>query len=82
VLGQRALAADVQHRALGAERRGDAGHRVGAARAGGGNHATQLTGLARVAICRVRRCLLVAHIDYTNTLIETSIINIDDMATT
>ena len=33
VLRQRTLAADVQNRALGAERGGDAGHRIGAARA-------------------------------------------------
>jgi hypothetical protein len=80
VLRQRALAADVQNRALGAERGRDAGHRIGAAGAGGGDHAAELAGLARVAVGGVRRDLLVAHVDDADALIDAAIVDVDDVA--
>ena len=80
VLSQRALAADVQNRALGAECGGNAGHRVGAAGTGGGDHAAELAGLARVAVGGVRRDLLVAHVDDADALIDAAIVDVDDVA--
>ena len=80
VLGQRGLAADVQDRALGAERRGDAGDGVGAAGAGGGDDAAELAGLAGVAVGGVRGHLLVAHVDDADAFIEAAVVDVDDVA--
>ena len=80
VLGLRGLAADVQHRTLRTERGGDAGDRVGAARAGGGHHASESPGLARVAVRRVRRDLLVAHVHHVDALVEAAVVDVDDVA--
>ena len=80
VLGLRRLTADVQHRALGSERGRDAGDRVGAPRAGRGHHASEAAGLARVAIRRVRRDLLMAHIDDLDALVDASVVDVDDVA--
>ena len=80
MLRQRALPADMQHRALGAKCRRDAGHRVRAARAGRRDHAAELAGLARVTVCCVRRDLLVAHVDDANPFVHTTIVDVDDVA--
>ena len=80
VLGERALAADVQHRAFRAERGGDAGHRIGAARAGRGDDAAELAGLARIAVGGMGRDLLVAHIDDPDALVDAAVIDVDDVA--
>ena len=80
VLGLRGLAADVQHRTFRAERGGDAGDRVGAARAGGGHHASEPPGLACVAVRRVRRDLLVAHVHHVDALVEAAVVDVDDVA--
>ena len=80
MLRERALAADVQHGALGAECGRDSGHRVGAARTGGGDHAAELAGLTRVAVGGVRRDLLVTHVDDADALVHAAVVDIDDMA--
>ena len=80
VLGERALAADVDDRALGAERGGDAGDRVGAAGTGGGDDAAELAGLARIAIGRVRGHLLVPHVDDADAFIDAAVVDVDDVA--
>ena len=80
VLALRGLAADVQHRALGAKRGGDAGHRVGAARTRGGDHAAQAPGLARVPVGGVGRHLLVAHVHHPDALVDAPVVDVDDVA--
>jgi hypothetical protein len=80
VLGERALSADVQNWALGAERRGDPGHRVGAAGTCRGDHATELAGLPGVAVRGVRRDLLVPHVDDADALVDAAVVDVDDMA--
>ncbi len=80
VLRQRALAADVQDRALGAERGGDAGHRVRAARARGRDDAAELARLARIAVGGMRGDLLVAHVDDADALIDAAVVDVDDVA--
>src|SRR5882757_1389483 len=80
VLRQGALPADVQNRTLGTERGRDAGDRVRAARAGGGDDAAQLAGLTGIAVGRVRGHLLMPHIDDANTFIDAAVIDIDDVA--
>ena len=79
VLGQRALPADVQHRALRAKRGGDAGDRVGAAGPGGGYHAAEFAGLPGIAVGRMRGDLLMTHIHDADALVQTAVIDIDDM---
>ena len=79
MLGQRALTADVQDRTFRTERGGDTGNRVGAAGTGRGDYATQLAGLTCVTVGGVRRGLFMAHVDDTNTFIEATIVNIDNM---
>ena len=80
VLGERALAADMQHRAFGAEGGGDAGHRIGAARSRRRHHAAELAGLAGIAVGGMGRRLLVADIDDPDALVEAAVIDIDDVA--
>ena len=79
-LGEGALATDVQNRALRAESRGDAGDRVGAAGAGGGDDAAEFAGLARIAVGGVRRGLLVAHVDDADALVQAAVVDVDDVA--
>ena len=69
-----------EHRALGAERGGDAGDGVGAAGAGGRHHAAEPAGLARVAVGGVRGGLLVAHVDDADALVDAAVIDVDDVA--
>ncbi len=80
VLGQRALAADVKHRAFRAKGRGDAGDRIGAAGPGGGDHAAELAGLARIAVGGVGGDLLVADVDDADPLVEAAIVDVDDVS--
>ena len=80
VLRQRTLAADVQDRALGAERRGDAGDGIRAAGTGGRDDAAELAGLARIAVGGVRGDLLVAHVDDADALIDAAVVDVDDVA--
>ncbi len=80
VLRQRALSADMQDRAFRAERRGDARHRVHATGAGGRHHAAELAGLPRVTVRCVRGDLLVAHVDDANPFVDTTVVDIDDVA--
>src|SRR6185503_17755013 len=70
-LSERALAADVEYRALRAKRRGDAGYRVGASGSRGRHDATEPARLARVAVGGVGRGLFVAHVDDTDALVDT-----------
>src|SRR6202041_1847963 len=79
VLRQRALAADVQNRALGAEGGGDTGHRIGAPRSRRRDDAAELAGLTRITVGRVRGDLFVAHVDDANTLIDAAVIDVDDV---
>ncbi len=79
VLRQGALAADVQNRTLRSERRGDARDRIGAAGSRGGDHAAELARLPRVAIRRMRRDLLVPHVDDANAFIDATVIDVDDV---
>jgi hypothetical protein len=80
VLGQGALAADMQNRTLRTERGGDARDRVGATGARSRDHAAELARLPRVAVGRVRSHLLVPYVDDTNALIDAAIIDVDDVA--
>ena len=57
----RHLAGDADQRDRIHQRVGEAGHRVGRARARGHQHAADFAGRARVAFRRVRRALLVPH---------------------
>ncbi len=82
MLRHSALATDVQHRALGAEGRSDAGDRVGAAGAGRGHDDAELACLPCVAVGRMRRHLLVAHIDDADALIDAAVVDVDDVAST
>ena len=79
-LRQRALTADVQHRALRAERRGDAGHGVRAAGPRRGHDAAELAGLARITVGRVGRDLFVAHVDDADAFVDAAVVDIDDVA--
>jgi hypothetical protein len=80
VLAQGTLAADQQQRAFGPEGIGDAGHRIGRAGPSSDHCTPWRTSNARVPIGRMRCHLFVTHIDNLNPLIETSIINIDDVS--
>ena len=80
VLGEPPPAADMQHRALGAECGRDAGHRIGAAGARGGDDAAELAGLARIAVGGVGRHLLVADVDDPDALVDAAVIDVDDVA--
>ena len=77
---ERALAADEQHRALGAEGVGDAGDGVGGARAGGDDRAAGLAGHARVAVGGVRGDLLMADVDDLDALVDAAVVDVDDVA--
>ena len=79
VLRQGTLAADVQDRALGAKGRRDAGDGIGAAGPGGRDDASELAGLTRVAVGRVRGDLLVAHVDDADALIDAAVVDVDDV---
>ena len=69
----------IKKRALGAKRIGDAGHRVGRARPRGRHHAADLAALARVTVGRVRRDLLMAHVDDFDAFVDAAVVDIDDM---
>jgi len=71
----------MKDRALRAKRGGNPGHRVGAARTSGSDNTTELPGLTRISVGGMRGGLLVAYIDDADTLVETAIVNIDDMST-
>ena len=79
VLGERALPADVQDRALGAERGRDPGKGVGEARARRGDHAPEPAGLARVPVRGVGGDLLVTHVNDADTLVDASVVGVDDV---
>ena len=80
VLGQRALPADMENGAFGTKRRGDPGHRVGAARAGGSDHTSEPSRLARVAVRGMGGSLFVAHVHDADALVDASVVDIDDVA--
>ena len=80
VLAERALPADHQQRTFGAKRIGDAGHRVGRARSRGRHDAADLAALARVAVRRMGRDLLMAHVDDLDALVDAAVVDVDDMA--
>ena len=80
MLRERALAADQQHRALGAKRVGDASHRVGRARPRRDHRAAGLAGDAPVAVGGMGGHLLVAHVDDLDALVQASVVDVDDMA--
>ena len=80
MLGQRALAADQQHRALGAEGVGDTGDGVGRAGAGGDDRAAGLAGDPGVAVGGVRGDLLVADVDDVDALVDAAVVDVDDVA--
>ena len=80
MLRERALAADQQHRALGAKRIGDAGHRVGRARSRRDHRASGLAGDSPVAVGGMGRDLLVAHVDDLDAFVQAAVVDVDDMA--
>ena len=47
---------------------------------GGGHHAAELAGLARVAVGGVRGDLLVAHVDDADALVDAAVVDVDDVA--
>ena len=80
VLGQRTLPADVQHGALGTQRGGDAGERVGEPRPRRGDHAAQTAGLARVAVRGVGGDLFMAHVDDADVVVDATVVGVDDVS--
>ena len=80
VLGQRGLAADVQHGAFASEGRRNARHRVCASRTGRGDHAAKLSGLAGIAVRRVGGDLLVPHIHDADVLVDAAVVDIDNVS--
>ena len=78
-LVQRALPADMQHRAFRPKRGRNAGHRVGATRSGRRHHAAELAGLAGIAVGRMRGGLLMAHIDDADACVEATIVDVDNV---
>jgi hypothetical protein len=80
VLVQRALAADEEHRALRAQGVGHARDRVAGARAGSDHGAAGLAGDARVAVGGVRGHLLVTNVDDIYALIDTAVVDVDNVA--
>ena len=80
MLAQRTLPTDVQYRAFRTKRGSNTGNRIGTARAGGSDHATELPGLAGISVGGVRCGLLVTHVDDTDALVQAAIVNIDDMS--
>jgi len=82
VLGQGPLPTDMDDGALGAERGRNSGHRVGAAGPGGRDDAAEPAGLTRVAVGGVRGNLLVTHVDDADALIDTPVVDVDDVAAT
>ena len=79
VLGEGALPADMEHRALGAKRGRDAGHRVGEAGPRRRHHAAEAPGLARVAVRGMGRDLLVADVDDADPLVDAPVVDVDDV---
>ena len=79
VLGEGALTADVEHRALGAERGRDAGHRVGETGARRRHDAAEAPGLAGVAVRGMGRDLLVADVDDADALVDAPVVDVDDV---
>jgi hypothetical protein len=80
VLAQRALTADQQHRALGAERVRDTRHGVGRARSRGDHRTTRATGDACIAVSGVSCDLFVTNVDDVDALVHTSVVDVDDVA--
>ena len=80
VLGQRRLAADVQHGAFASEGRRDARHRVRASGTGRGDHAAELAGLAGIAVRRVGGDLFVPYIHDADVLVDAAVVNVDDVS--
>src|SRR5918999_5083946 len=79
VLVERPLAADQEHRALGTQRVGDAGDRVGRARAGGDDRAAGPSRDARISVRCVRSNLLVANVDDLDALVDAAVVDVDDV---
>src|SRR5262249_46954920 len=79
VLGQRTLPADVDDRTFRAKRGRNPGNRICATGPGCCDDAAELARLAGVAIGRMRRYLLVAHIDDANAFVNTTVVDIDDV---
>ena len=73
--GARALPADDDHRDVGAVRARHAGHGVGEAGSRGDDRHAGPTGDARPAVGRVRRGLLVAHVDDADALVEAAVVD-------
>ena len=70
----------MQDRTFGAESGGDAGYRVGATRAGGGDDDAELAGLAGVAVGGVGGGLLVADVDDADAFVDAAVVDVDDVA--
>ncbi len=79
VLLERRIAADQQHRAFGAEGVRHAGNRIGGAGAGR-HYRTAQPGNPRVGVGGVRGHLLVAYVDDLDTLVNASVIDVDNVA--
>ena len=75
----RRLAADDDHRDVGAPRGRDAGDGVGEPGPGGHDRDAGLPGDARPAVGRVRRRLLVAHVDDADALVEAAVVDRHDV---
>ncbi len=65
---------------FGPERGRDAGHRIGAPGPGGGHDASELAGLARIAVSGMGRDLLMTHVDDPDALIDAAVVDVDDVA--
>src|ERR1700694_1512391 len=80
VLLERRIAADEQHRTFRAKSVGHSRHGIGGTRARG-DYRTAQTGNARVGIRSVCSHLLMAYGDDLNTFVDTSVVDIDNVAT-
>ena len=69
----------MQNWALRTKSGGNTGNRIGTTGPGRGNHAAEFTGLPGVAISRMRGSLFMSNIDNTNTFIEATIVNINNV---
>ena len=79
VLAERALPADHQDRAFGAERVGDTGHGVGRSRPRRRHDAARSAGLPGVAVGGVGRHLFVPDVEDPDAFVQASVVDVDDV---
>ena len=81
MLREPGLAANEQHRTLGAKCIGHAGDCIRRSRSSGDHRAAQVPGHASITVGSMCRDLFVAHVDDLDPFVDAAIVDIDDMAT-